>query len=690
MATLEKIRNRAGLLIAVVGVALFAFIIGDFLNSGTTYWGNSREKIGKVAGKELSIYEFQKDMATATEVLKMQYRQTPPDGEVRDMVWNSFVEQSLLNSEAEEVGLSVTPVELKDVTLGENIHPIMRQIPLFYNEQGAFDQSILINVLSNMDQQGAEQLRDYWLYWENRIKEQVLAEKYQMLILKAMSATNAEAAILADLNSKEMDVACARKPYYSVPDSTISVTDQELQAKYSSIKERFKTDGYRSLKAIIFDIVPSPEDQANTEALAQDAKVQLGSLPDEDLALYVSQVTDPSVPYNPSFRTENEIDPVFKDFAFIAPKGAVADVISDRGFYKTAKVMSDVELRSDSVKVSHILIQRATEAEAQHVADSLVTVLKNGADFASLVAQYSADKASIPAGGDLSWIKEGTVGLESFDNTVFPAKLGDVVTVAIPQQGVHVMKITGKTTPVKKVKLVEVASKIEPSTATYSKIYNQANQFILANHTLESFEAAAKEQGLMVRPLDRLAKNQSSAYGIEQSRPIIKWAWENKEGAVSEVFEVPNMFMVAAVSEVVESGYIPFKNVSAQVKSEVIKDKKAELFISELKGVTNLESISQVDTLRGVKFSQNSVGNIGREPVIPAVAYATGVNEMSAPVKGNMGVYVLKVLDKRDLTVDLNKETQLLNDNIFSAVSRGLFESLKKNAKIEDNRFNFY
>ena len=690
MATLEKIRNQAGLLIAVVGVALFAFIIGDFLNSGTTYWGASRERVGKVAGKELSIYEFQKDMATATEVMKMQYRQAPSDGEVREMVWNSFVEQSLLNSEAEKIGMSVTSAELRDVTLGENIHPIMRQIPLFYNEQGIFDQNILVNVLSSMDKEGAEQLRDYWLYWENRIKQQVLAEKYQTLIIKAMSATNAQAAIVADLNKKEMDVVSARKLYYMVPDTIVSITDKELQVKYDAMKEKFKTDGYRSLKTVVFDIVPSQEDYASAENLAQDAKVQLGNLSDEELALYISQTTDPSVPYNPYFRSENDIDPIFKDFAFIAPKGSVADVVMNNEFYKTAKVMSDVESRSDSVKISHILIQRPTAEDAQRVADSLVTVLKGGADFATLVEQYSADRATVEAGGDLSWFREGVTGLENFDNTVFPARVGDVVTVAVPQQGVHVIKITEKTAPVKKVKLAEVAVKVEPSTATYSKIYNQANQFILTNRTLESFEAAAREQGLMIRPLDRLARNQSSVYAFEQSRPIIKWAWENKEGTVSEVFEVPNMFVVAVVSEAVEQGYIPFKYVSEQVRAELLKDKKAELFISELKGITDLESISQVDTLRNVKFSQSSVGSIGREPVIPAVAYATNINEVSAPVKGNMGVYVLKVLDKREIPVEVNTEAKFLNDNIFSAVSRGLFESLKKNAKIEDNRFNFY
>ena len=689
MATLEKIRNRAGLLIGVVGVALFAFIIGDFLNSGSTYLGPSRERVGKVAGRELSIFEFQQEMATVTEVMKM-HRQTPSDGEIRDMVWNSFVEESLLLSEAEKIGMSITSAELAEVTLGENLHPLMRQIPLFYNEQGVFDQSILPNVLNYINTEEGRQLRDYWLYWENRIKRQVLTDKYQALIIKAMAATNAEATIVADLNSKETDAACARRMFYTVPDSIIPVSDKELQAKYETMKERFKTDGYRSLKAIIFDIIPSGEDHEATESIVQEAKLHLQNLSDEELALFIPQETDPSVPFNPYFRTENDIDPIFRDFAFIAPKGSISDVMFDNGFYKTAKVMSDVELRSDSVKMSHILIQRATEEESQRVADSLVAELKKGADFAALVAQYSANTSTIPEGGDLGWMREGAVGVENFDNTVFSARIGEVVTVAIPMQGVHVIKITGKTAPVKKVRLAEIANKVEASTATISKIYNQANQFILANRTLESFEAAAKEQNLMIRPLDRLGKNQSSVYLFDQARPVVRWAWENKEGAVSEVFEVPNMFVVAAVSEAVEAGHIPFRFVTDQVKVEFLKDRKADLLIDEMKGITDLGSISPVDTLRNIRFSQVTFGNIGREPVIPAMARATNVDQLSVPVRGSMGVYVLKVLDKREVPADAGMEAYLLNNNIYTAVSRGIFESLKKNVKIEDNRFNFF
>ncbi len=214
-----------------------------------------------------------------------------------------------------------------------------------------------------------------------------------------------------------------------------------------------------------------------------------------------------------------------------------------------------------------------------------------------------------------------------------------------------------------------------------------ANDLDLARY----FEAAAKEQGLMIRPLDRLAKNQASVYVFEQSRPIIRWAWENSEGAVSEVFEVPNMFVVAAVSQVVEEGFIPFKVVEEQVKAELLKDKKAELLISEMKGAAGLESISPVDTLKNIKFSQSSFGNIGRESAVAAVAYATGTDETSAPFRGNTGVYVLKTLGKRDIPAEASSaEAQLMNDNIFSAVSRGLFESLKKNVKIEDNRFTFF
>ena len=704
MATLEKIRNRAGFLIFVVGIALFAFIIGDFLNSGTTYFGPSRDRVGKVAGKELSYTEFQRNIATVTEVMKMQYRQ-PSDGEVRDMVWNTFVEQAILNSEAAATGLSVTPTELNEATLGANPHQLMRNIPFLYNQQNQFDQTNLIEILNSKNrdwspqerQMGMDtyyaQLREQWLYyWEGRIKTQILADKYQTLIIKAMSATNAQAEIIAGLNSKETDAACARRPYYTVPDSVVTMTDKELKAKYDAIKDRmFQTDGYRNLRAVSFDIVPSTEDYMSAEKLAQETKSQLGTIPEDELGLFISQINDPSVPFVAHFRPEKDIDAAFQDFAFVAPKGAIADVVLSNGFYKTAKVMSDVQSRPDSVKVSHILVQRSSDEESQRVADSLVVVLNKGADFAILVAKYSANTASVAEGGELGWFREGATGLNNFDDAVFTAKTGSFVTVAVPQQGVHVIKILERTAPVKKIKLAEVAIKIEPSSATYSKIYNQANQFAVANRTLESFENAAREQSLIIRPLDRLAKNQFSTYVFDQSRAIIRWAWENKEGAVSEVFDVPNAFVVVALSQAVDQGFIPFAHVKDQVKAELLRDKKAEIIINELKGNTDLASISPVDTLKNIRFSQSAFpGNVGREPVVAAVAFVTNVGEVSAPFKGNMGVLVLKALDKRDVQADVNAEARLLNNNIFSVVSRGLFESLKKNAKVEDNRFYFF
>ncbi len=703
MATLEKIRNQAGLLIAVVGIALFAFIIGDFLNSGTTYFGTSRERVGKVAGTELTIFDFQRDIATATEVAKSM-NQPMSDGDVRDMVWRDFIEQSLLNSEAAEIGMSVTPAELEDVTLGANIHPLLYRIPILVNEQGVFDPERLKYILSQINRERtdeekkagvdeAEQLRNYWLFWENRIKQQVLFDKYQKLLIKSMSATDAFASILADLNSKETDAVCARKLFYTIPDSTVTITDADLQAKYNAMKEQFfKTEGFRSVKTVTFDIIPSQKDSANAASSAQETKTQLEEFSGEDIGLLISQVTDPSVPFAPHFRPESEISEAFKTFAFSEPKGKTADVILSGDFYKTAKIMSDIELRPDSVKISHILIQRPTDAEAQRVADSLVVALNGGADFTALVGQFSVNQASVSTGGDLGWFREGGVGLEGFDNTVFTAKTGSIVTVPIPQQGgVHVIKITERTTPIKKVKLAEAAIKIEPSSATYSQIYNQANQFILANSTLEAFETAAKTQGLTIRQLDRLAKNQSSVYYFEQSRDIIKWAWENEEGAVSKkVFEVPNMVVVAAVYQAVEEGFTPFVYVADQVKAELLKDKKTNFLISEMTEAADLASISPVDTLKNIKFNQNSSGNIGREPVIPAIACATNVGEKSVPVRGSMGVYVLKVLDRRDVPAEASEETRLLNDNISSTVSRGIFESLKKKATIEDNRFIFF
>jgi peptidyl-prolyl cis-trans isomerase D len=692
MATLERIRNKAGLLIAVIGVALFAFIIGDFLNSGTTLFGNSRDKVGNVDGVELSINEFQKQVSLISNMGRMSgYSYT--DGQIRDIVWTTFVNETLLNSEAEKTGLAVTAQELKDKMFGPNFHPLMYQTPLFRNEQNVFDPNRVLAIYSQMDQPGNEAIKEQWLYIEKNIKEQILAEKYLSLVSKSIAPTKADRELSANLDKEIVDFAYIRQPYFSIPDSSVSVTKKEIETKYNETKEDYKTDGYRTVQAIVFDIIPSAVDSVKTLERTTEVRKRLKSMSTEEIYAAAPQLTSAEMPVDFSFKSENEVDPLFRTFAFAASSDSVSEIVLSAGAYKMAKVVSPIQQVSDSVKISHIVIQRANEAEAMRIADSLKTALNNGDDFAALAQKFSIDKNTASQGGDMGWFTEKFMG-ELADRLLFGVKGDILVNTLSPEQGmVQVLKITDKTAPKSKVRLAIISNKIEPSNTTYRNVYAKANQFIVNNKTLESFQNAANEQGLQIRSLPQLSRNQSDVYVLEQARPIIKWAWENDKGAVSsEVYTVSqNQYAVAAVSEAVEPGYIPLKDISENVKTVLIKEKKGEIIKEKLKGVADLSAYPPVDTLRNIRFSQSTLTNIGRAPLVTAEATLTPVNQISEPVDAGMAIYLLKVLDKREAApVDLNNDGARMQAEIKAGVERGLFESLKKNADIEDNRYFFY
>ncbi|MCB9018465.1 MAG: SurA N-terminal domain-containing protein [Paludibacteraceae bacterium] len=693
MAALEKIRNRAGLLIGVVGLALFAFIIGDFLNSGTTYFGMSKNIIGEVEGSEMTITDFQEKTETFRNVVKMQYNQNPEDGDVRDAVWNEFVMSSILKEKSADLGVSVSVDEMKELTVGDNTHPMMGQIRFLLDENGRYDKRRLSAILANKDKSDYANYYNMWIYWESELKNRMMMDKYQRLLWAALSPTKKTVEAVASYNNAEMDLAVVRKNYYEIADSTISVSDAELKAKYEKMKPMLKTDGYRSLKVIVFDINPSENDFKDAEFAINDAKSQLDSMKMEDVPLFVSQTSDSEYPYVSSFVAENEVDAVFKDFAFSAGKGAVSDMKLDGPFYKVARVMSDVQMRPDSVKTSRIIVFRGNKEESKKLADSLMAELKKGADFGAMVKSFSQDNKNVIAnGGDMGWMKEGMSGMDEFDEAVFTANVDQIVSVPV-QEGFFLMKITERTKSVKKVKLAVVANKVEPSTDTYRNVYDKAKQFILANRTLAEFEESAKKEGLAVMPLDRLGQNQSKVYVLDQPREMIKWAWEQDNiGEVSEkVFEIPGKCVVAAVSEVVEKGYIPMAQVKAQLESDVRKDKKAEILMKDLAGKTDLAAVGTVDTATNVKFLDMSIAKVGNEPAILGAAYKIAVDAVSAPIKGNAGVYLFRVLAKRSAApMPLDALMAAQKAEVQSMVNRSMYQVLMDNSNIEDNRYNFY
>ena len=712
MATLEKIRSKAGLLVLVVGVALFAFIIGDFLNSGSTYFRQSQEKIAEVDGVVIKIQEFQNRVDEMNEMYKMQTGSTSLPEEyqtqIRQSVFDGMVQEIVLNEATSDLGLTVSPEELFDMVQGENISPMIQQMQMFVNPQtGAFDKAALLNFLKTIDTENIAsypadqqaqllQARQFWMFWEKNIKRQRLEQKYTTLLSKAVSANKLDAKDAFDASAVSSDMVYAMQSYSTIPDSTIQVSKSEIEKLYNQRKELFKQKESKVIKYISVDIRPSQEDYDNASAEIEALKKELATT--TRVADLVAENSE--IPYMDVFFSENALDPEMKQFVKTAAVGDIYGPVFENDKYRMFKLV-DKTVAPDSVNVSHIMLANTgDEAAVQAKADSLLAVLKDGGDFAALAKEFSVDQAA-ERGGELGWFTEATAlrGVnEDFKNTVFSTAVNGYAIVK-SAYGTHIVKVTDKTANVDKYKVADIDMTVSPSTKTYGNIYNELNQFISKNRDIDKLDDAAKEAGYNLLSNVTVTTNDQVLGTIRNSRLVIRWAFQNGKGDISEIFECDNKFVIAAVQGTLPEGYRSLESVTPMLRSELVAQKKGEQISQALaaKNLTSVDAYAQamgasVDSVKFVSFSTRRIAGIGVEPKLNAMVSLAQKGQVSAPVAGNNGVYVFDVYaqNKESKTYDEAAEMKALDASNMYRFSIQAIQSLVNKADVEDNRIRFY
>ena len=711
MATLEKIRNKAGLLVVVVGVALFAFIIGDFLNSGSTFFRQSQERIAEINGEVISIHDYQARVDEMTEVYKMQTGsnniQEDLMTQIRQSVFDAMVQEQVLAEATSKLGLTVTSEELFDLVQGENVSPIIQQMPMFQNpETGMFDKAALLNFLKTIDDDNIAsypadqrgqlvQARNFWLFWEKNIKQQALGNKYSMLLSKAISANALDAKDVFEGTVENSDVVYTMQSYSTIPDSTIVVPENEIKKLYDQRKESFKQKEGRVIKYVSVDIVPSTEDYSKAEKEIEQIREEL--LASENVVDIVNESSE--VPYVDAFVSSALLDAEAKVFVTTSEVGAVSIPAFQNNKHRLMKLVAKT-VAPDSVKISHIMLAGNTEAVIAAQADSLKNVIKNGGNFEELARDFSVD-GTAQAGGELGWFTEIAAlnGLsEEFKNVVFSAPLNEVQVVK-SLYGTHLVKVTEKTSNVEKYKLANVEMNVSPSSKTYSNIYNDLNHFVSNNNNIDKLDDAAKEAGYSLMSNVTVTPDDQTLGFIQSSRPVIRWAFENNKGAISEIFECDNKFIVAAVQGKVKEGYRSLQAVSSSLKSELINQKKGEQIVQDLatKNLTSLEAYSGVmggaiDTVKFVNFGTQRIAGVGVEPKLNAYITMANPNELSSPVAGVNGVYVFKVFNREKTANEFNEKETVQGIDAANSYRIGFqaIQELINESEVIDNRIRFY
>ena len=702
MATLEKIRSKGVLLIVVVGFALLAFIVGDFLTQGSTYFSKSREIVASIAGEDINIADFHAAIDQMTEVYKIETGQNELSEDIvaqlRASVWESLVNEKLLNAEAQKMGLSVSKEELSDRLIGNNIHPLILQRRAFADETGRFSRVALLQFYEFANQNGnpeaqqqAAQAKNYWLFWERNVKNSILQEKYTALISKAVVANSVEAQQAFDASKNSLMVQYIVQPYFMIADSLVNVSNNDIKNLYNKRKELFKQEANRSINYVAFTVKPIEEDYKEAEEWINRLSEEFKTT--DDVTGLVNSNSD--VMYDGRNYTERTVPMALKDFAFGGNNGDYFGPIFSNDTYTMARIMEAGIMQSDSVKLRHIFLTSADESKK----DSIIGAIRGGANFGELALKYSAIQQTAVNGGEIGWVQDGA-GVDKDLAEAFNKNTNEIFTISNPS-GVQIIQIMEKTPARRKVKLAILQRQVIASSRTQSKLFNEAKQFAGSVSNIEKFTAKAEENGYIIRPAVELTAMTDRIADIPQSREVIRWTFQNSKGDVSDVIECGNTFIVAAINEVNEKGYRSIEKATPQLKAELLRDKKAELIskkmADQLASSSSLESLAaalnvDVKEAENVTFAGYQFGAAGFEPAVIGKTVNQPMNKISTPIKGNAGVYVVMPVDKtvNEMAYDAKLQKAQLNAQSNYTLPYSILQDLKDKAKITDNRLNFY
>ena len=665
MASLQRIRNHGALLIAIVGLAMLAFILGDFLNSGSSFFNRSRENVGVIEGQKIHYTEYEAAKDQLTEVYKIESGRSDFDedtyAQIRNQVWNMMMMDYTLRAQAKEIGMDVTVDELSELCIGENPHQILRSRRAFMDENGQFNRDAVKNLIAAINDGSEEaaqnanlqQAKTYWLYWEKAVRISYMQEKYTALLQHLLKANSLDAEFAFDSRQKGVSAEYAMQPYYTVADSLVKVSEGDIKKLYNQKKEQFKQTPNRAIKYVAFNIVPSEDDFKAAETLMNNLQEEFKTT--DDIALVVN--TNSDIMYDGRDYSEETVPAQFKEFAFAkdAKAGDCTEILFENNTYAMARIMKAGYSLPDSVE--------------------LKAIVEGGEDQ------------------ELGWFKADQLP-KNIAEPALNGKRGDKFTVAqgMGEQTYEIMEI-GKPTP--KVKLAILAREVTPSSKTYSIIYNNAKQFIVTNNNAEAMEKAAQEAGMAVIPQYNLTATTDKVGQLKGSRTIVRWAFDAKEGAVSDVFECGDQFIVAALTEVNDGEYRSLDAVRAELTFEATNNAKAAYIKKQLKGAETLEAAAQimnqpVQHIERVSLADSRFGNAGMEPAVIGKTIALGENALSEPIQGNMAVFVVKTGAANNAADELNTEVEKAQlESRYAYLPYQAIQLVEDKAEVTDNRANF-
>lgn len=713
MAALGKVRSKGVLLICIISLGLFAFIAEEAFRSCESSSNDARQQVGEVLGEKISVTDFQKLVDEYTEVIKMQQGQENLNedqlNQVKDMVWNTYVQTKLVENEAKKLGLTVTDTELQNVLI-EGTNPMLMQTPFFNQQTGRFDANALKKFLAEYKTQGKtnpqlakqyETIYKYWTFIEKSLRQQLLAQKYQGLFAHCLLSNKVEAQMAFNDQNEESQIKLAALPYSSIDDNKVQISDADLKAKYDEVKGRFKQYvESRDIKYIDVQVKASAADRAalQKEFAAYDTELASAADPSDlvhksgSLISYLGvPVSKDAFPYDIAQRLDS------------MAVGSTSKVVENKGdnTLNIIKLVAKQQL-PDSVQFRQIQVAGANAQETAKRADSIYTALKSGADFEVIAKKYGQT-------GEKAWLTtrqyQSAPSLDKntkdYINSLNTMAVNEVKNIALTQ-GNLIVQVVDRKAVISKYTAAVIKKNITFSKDTYNAAFNKFSSFVSANLSAEDLVKNAAKAGFTVQERKDVTTAEHNLAGIRSTREAMRWLFEAKKGAVSPLYECGDNdhMLIVMLNNINNVGYRSLEDaqVKEYVKGEVMKDKKAEMLLAKLNGVKSVDAAkakgATIAAVNQVTFAAPVfVAAAGAsEPALSGAVAATAKGKFcKAPVKGNAGVYVFQVVNKtkRPGKFDAATMMQQLRQKEMQMAGNFMNELYIK-AKVVDNRYLFF
>lgn len=705
MAILNKIRQRSLFLILIIAMALFSFVLADvFKNGGAD--SSKQNSIATINGEDLDREDFARKVEQQVSRLGANGTTT----RAVNSVWDQELNRMVLEGQYEELGIQVGKDRISELLKGA-----LENDARFLDADGNFSEGKMQEFIATLKE--SQNPRDYqsWVIFEESLANTEKQNVYYNLIKAGLGATLKDGEVAYKLDGNSVDIQYVQVPYASIPDADVEVSKSDIESYIKAHKDDYQTEATRNIRFVKFDEKPSLEDE---NALKESMKVFLNdkmisynrstkindTLPGlknaTDLTAFLAEHSD--LPYTDRFVFENGLTSAVKDTLIKLETGDLYGPYKDGRYMKMDRVVETRQL-PDSAKSRHILVayqggrSQATRSkeEAKALADSLLGAIKgNKSKFGDLAKDFSDDPGSKDKGGEYDFSPYGQF-VPEFNSFVFEKDKGDLDVVET-QFGYHVIEVLDQKNFKKAMKIASVAKEILPSDQTISEVYTNTQKFEIAAGEGD-FEAVAVEGGYLVRPVNSIKQMDETLPGEGAQRSIVQWSFE-EDAKVGDIkrFQVNNGYIVAQITRKVEKGLQRVEDASAAVLPIIRNEKKAAKIKAGITGTT-LDAIAQsqgqtVKTSGALNMTSPNIAGAGDEPKVVGVAFGLADGEVSSPIEGTKGVYVIKVTKKTEAPVLENYATYTAQQTqkARAGVNAKVIEALKAAAEIEDNRSTFY